>query len=111
MSIMEKAKTLGQELAESEEYEQLKDAEEKMYEDEDAKNLLDSFESAQKRMQMAQANGQQPGPSQQQKLQTLQSQMQDNGMIKSYMEAQKQFNQVMKTVNQVISEQLQGEEQ
>ena len=107
MSIMEKAEILGQEIANSSEYEELVDAEQIMYQDEEAKDILDDFQSVQKRIQMAQANGQQPGASQQQKLQSLQSQMQENEKIKDYMEAQKQFNEVMKTVNDVITSQLQ----
>ena len=109
MSIMEKAEKLGQEIANSSEYEKLVDAEQVMHQDEEAKDLLEDFQSVQKRMKMAQANGQQPGPSQQQKLQTIQSQMQENEKIKDYMEAQKQFNEVMKTVNDVITSQLQDE--
>lgn len=110
MSITEKAQTLGQEIANSTEYDELKKAEEKMYEDDDAKVLLDNFQSTQKRIQMAQANGKQINNQEQQKLQALQAKMQKNEKIKEYMEAQKKFNEVMKTVNQVITSQLQGEQ-
>lgn len=109
MSIMEKAEKLAQEIVNTSEYSELKNAEKNMYEDEQAKTLLDDFESIQKRVQMMQANGKKVQNSQQKKLQNLKAKMQSNNKINNYMEKQKQFNQVMQTVNQVISDKLQDE--
>lgn len=107
MTIMEKAETLGKALANSSEYTELKEAESKIRDNEKASSLMDEFESQQKRLQMAQANGKQITPKQQKDIQSLQAKMQENDVIKEYMEAQQKFNKVMKTVNQVITEQLQ----
>ncbi|MFW6022943.1 MAG: YlbF family regulator [Halanaerobiaceae bacterium] len=103
MSIMEKAKVLGEAIVDSQEYKDLKDAETKMYQDEQAKSLLDDFSAKQKRLQMAQANGQAISEKQQKEIQAVHAQMQGNEKVKEYMQAQQQFNQIMQTVNQTIS--------
>jgi len=109
MSIMQKAEDLGKALVESSEFTEMKDAESKIQENEDAKALLDEFEAEQKKLQMMQQNGQQITPDQQKNLQAVQAKMQSNEVISNYLEAQQKFNKVMNSVNQVISSQLQGE--
>jgi cell fate (sporulation/competence/biofilm development) regulator YlbF (YheA/YmcA/DUF963 family) len=111
MSIMEKAESLGEEIVESSEYNKLKDAEEAMQADDDAKALLDQFQAKQKQLQMAQMNGQQATQEQQQELQSIQAKMQENDKVKAFMETQEEFNKIMETVNQVITNALQGEEE
>ncbi|MBM7624115.1 YlbF family regulator [Sporohalobacter salinus] len=111
MSIMDKAEELGDEILESSEYNELKAAEEAVESDETAKSLLDEFQAAQKRLQMAQANGQEVTQEQQQEIQSIQAKMQENEKIKEFMEAQQNFNKIMQTVNQVITSALQGEEE
>ncbi|MFW6265098.1 MAG: YlbF family regulator [Bacillota bacterium] len=103
MSIMEKAKSLGEAIVESSEFEELKTAETNMYEDEEAKALLDEFSAKQKRLQMAQSNGKPVTQDDQKDLQAMQVKMQANEKVKEFMEAQQKFNQVMETVNQTIS--------
>lgn len=103
MSIMEKAKELGEAIVASNEYESLRKAEEEMYQDENAKALLDDFTAQQKRIQMAQANGKPITEKQQKEIQNIQAKMQGNEKVKDFMETQQQFNQVMETVNQTIS--------
>ncbi|MGM0437905.1 MAG: YlbF family regulator [Bacillota bacterium] len=111
MSIMEKAEDLGKALVESSEFTEMKAAEQKIEENEDAKALLDEFEAEQKKLQMMQQNGQQITPEQQKNLQSVQAKMQKNEQIKEYMDAQQKFNKVMNSVNQVITSQLQDEEE
>ena len=106
MSINEKAQSLAQEIAQTSEYEELKNAEQVMHADEEAKDLLDDYQSTQKRLQMAQSNGQQVSSKQQKKLQNLQAKMQSNDKIKKFMEKQQEFNQLMQNVNQIISKEL-----
>ncbi len=109
MSIMEKAKSLGEAIVASEEYESLKSAEADMYQDKDAKAILDDFSAKQKRLQMAQANGKPVSEKQQKEIQAVQTKMQGNEKVKAFMQAQQQFNQVMQTVNQTISSVMGGE--
>ncbi|MFW6288022.1 MAG: YlbF family regulator [bacterium] len=109
MSIMEKAKSLGEAIVESKEYENLKNAEIEMHKDEDAEALLNDFSATQKRLQMSQANGKPVSEKQQKEIQALQAKMQANEKINEFMQAQQQFNQVMQTVNQTISSVMSAE--
>ncbi|SDC26912.1 MULTISPECIES: YlbF family regulator [unclassified Candidatus Frackibacter] len=110
MSIIEKAEALGEEIVDSAEYTKLKKAEEVMHSDDDAKALLDEFQAKQKQLQMAQMNGQQVTQEQQQELQALQGKMQQNESIKSFMEAQQQFGQVMESINKVLTNFIEGKD-
>ncbi|MFW5998270.1 MAG: YlbF family regulator [Halanaerobiaceae bacterium] len=108
MSVKEKAEELAEEIIETEEYQELKKAEENMHDDEEAENLLNEYQSTQQRLQMAQSNGQNISSQQQKKFQNLQTKMQSNSEIKNFMEKQQEFNKVMQEVNQTISSYLGG---
>ena len=103
MSIIEKAKELGEAIVDSQEYQNLKTAETEMYQNEEAKAILDDFNAQQKRLQMAQTNGKPITEKQQNELQNIQNKMQGNEKVMEFMQAQHQFNQVMETINQTIS--------
>ncbi len=111
MSVIEKAKELGQELVESEEYKELKRKEKALYDDEDATSLLEEYENINKQLQMARANGQEVNDQQQKKMQSLQMKMEQNPSIKSYIESQKKFNEVMNSVNKIINGYITGQDQ
>lgn len=110
MTIKEKAQELAEEIINSPEYQKMKDAEQTVMNDEIASNLMEELESAQKRIQMAQMNGQEIDQSQQKKIQNLKAKMQQNPEIKDFLQAQQEFNQVMEDVNEIISNALQGKE-
>jgi len=110
MSVIEKAKELGQELVESEEYKELKKKESALYDDEEATSLLEEYENTNKQLQMARANGQEVSEKQQKELQSIQMKMEQNPAIKSYIESQKKFNEVMNSVNEIINGYITGEE-
>lgn len=110
MSVIEKAKELGQELVESEEYKELKKKESALYDDEEATSLLEEYENTNKQLQMARANGQEVSEKQQKQLQSIQMKMEQNPSIKSYIESQKKFNEVMNSVNKIINGYITGEE-
>ncbi len=111
MSIMKKAQELGELLVESQEYNDLKSAEEKMQGDEAAQAILQEFQAKQRMAQMMQMNGKEVGEDVQKELKDIQAKMQENENIKNYMDAQNTFNQVMQTINQSISAALTGEEE
>ncbi len=103
MAIKEKAEELANEIVESNEFKEMKLAEQKVMNDDEASDLIEDFESAQKRVQMAQRNGKSIDQDQQRKIQNLQAKMQNNNIIKEFIQAQQDFNEVMKEVNEVIS--------
>lgn len=111
MSVIEKAKELGQELVESEEYKELKKKESALYDDEEATSLLEEYENTNKQLQMARANGQEVSEKQQKQLQSIQMKMEQNPTIKSYIESQKKFNEVMNSVNKIINGYITGEDE
>lgn len=102
MSIMEKAQELGEAIIKTTEYNDLKAKENVMITDEDAKSLLNEFEALNKRLQMAQANGKKITTKQEKELNSIKVKMQANNKIKSFMEAQQNFNKVIQTVNQTV---------
>lgn len=110
MSIMEKARELGEAIVDSQEYRNLRNTETEMYQNEEAKAILDDFSVHQKRIQMAQANGKPISENQQKELQNLQNKMQGNEKVMEFMQAQQQFNQVMETINQTISSVMSGDQ-
>ena len=108
---MEYAEDLAEAIVESQEFQELKDKEEVMVEDEDAKTMLDELNAKYQQAQMMQKNGQQMSDEQKQELQVMEQKMKKNDKISEFYEAQNHFNQLMNSVNQVITQKLQGEEE
>ena len=108
---MEYAEDLAEAIVESQEFQELKDKEETMVEDEDAKTMLDELNAKYQQAQMMQKNGQQMSDEQKQELQVMEQKMKKNDKISEFYEAQNHFNQLMNSVNQVITQKLQGEEE
>jgi len=111
MAIKEKAHELAQEIINSSEYEEMKQAEQAVMNDDEASDLMEELESVQQRIQMAQMNGQEIDQQQQKKIQNLKAKMQQNAKISDFLSAQQEFNEVMEDVNELISNALQGKEQ
>ncbi len=111
MAIKEKAHELAQEIINSSEYEEMKQAEQAVMNDDEASDLMEELESVQQRIQMAQMNGQEIDQQQQKKIQNLKARMQQNAKISDFLSAQQEFNEVMEDVNEIISDALQGKEQ
>jgi len=110
-TVMEYAEDLAEAIVESQEFQELKDKEETMVEDEDAKTMLDELNAKYQQAQMMQKNGQQMSDEQKQELQVMEQKMKKNDKISEFYEAQNHFNQLMNSVNQVITQKLQGEEE
>jgi cell fate (sporulation/competence/biofilm development) regulator YlbF (YheA/YmcA/DUF963 family) len=110
-TVMEYAEDLAEAIVESQEFQELKDKEEVMVEDEDAKTMLDELNAKYQQAQMMQKNGQQMSDEQKQELQVMEQKMKKNDKISEFYEAQNHFNQLMNSVNQVITQKLQGEEE
>ncbi|MFW5873055.1 MAG: YlbF family regulator [Halanaerobiaceae bacterium] len=110
MALIEKAEALADEIVESSEFKEMKRAEKNITEDDKATELMEEFQSAQQRVQMAQMNGQSLGEDKQKEIQNLQAKMQSNPKISEFIEAQQNFSKVMETVNQTISEAIENSE-
>jgi cell fate (sporulation/competence/biofilm development) regulator YlbF (YheA/YmcA/DUF963 family) len=110
-TVMEYAEDLAEAIVESQEFEELKDKEEVMVKDEDAKTMLDELNAKYQQAQMMQKNGQEMSDEQKQELQVMEQKMKKNDKISEFYEAQNHFNQLMNSVNQVITQKLQGDEE
>src|SRR6056297_2118980 len=106
MNLEKKAVELAEAIKDSEEYKELRSAEAQLKLDPKAMDLLEEIETIQQEVMMKQQSGQQIDQETTQKLQNLEQQMQLNLTIKKVMEKRKAFEEVMKNVNQTISQKL-----
>ncbi|WP_158212290.1 YlbF family regulator [Natranaerobius trueperi] len=107
MSLEQKAKDLAAAIKETEEFETLKSAENRLNLDPTAQDLLQNFQNKQQELQEAQQQGQQIEQEEIQSIQGMQQQMQSNETIKNLMDAQQKFDQVLQEVNQTVLSELQ----
>jgi len=107
-TVMNHAEELADAIVESKEFQDLKEKESSMVEDNEAKEMLDELNAKYQQVQMMQQNGKQITQEQQQELAAMEQKMQKNDLISDFNEAQKHFNQLMNSVNQVITDKLQN---
>jgi cell fate (sporulation/competence/biofilm development) regulator YlbF (YheA/YmcA/DUF963 family) len=109
-TVINHAEELADAIVESSEFQELKEKEAVMVEDEEAKSMLDDLNAKYQQAQMMQQNGQQLSDEQRQELSTMEQKMKQNDKIAEFYEAQDHFNQLMNSVNQVITNKLQEPE-
>ncbi|MGM0548136.1 MAG: YlbF family regulator [Bacillota bacterium] len=110
-TVMEYAENLAEAIVESQEFQELKEKEATMVADEDAKSMLDNLNAKYQQVQMMQQNGKQISDEKKQELQMMEQKMKKNEKISEFYEAQNHFNQLMNSVNQVITQKLQGKDE
>ncbi len=104
MSVIEKAKELGQEIRKTEQYQELERVSENMQSDSEANQMIKEVQELQQQIQFAQQSGVQPSEDQIQQFNDLKSKMDTNLTIQAYAKAQNEFSQFMQEVNSSISE-------
>lgn len=109
MTILEKAKELGRELRNTEEYQKLEEVNRRLNEDTGAQQLIKSFQEAQRSLQFAQQSGVKPTEEQIADYQQKQKNLETNLNIIAYMKASNDFYAVMQQVNEAISAGLGGD--
>lgn len=107
MSVKDKAAELAEAIKETEEFQDLQSAENRISLDPQAQDLVEELQEKQNKLQEAQAQGQQPSSDVIQDLQQLQNQMKLNTTLQNLFKAQESFNELMQSVNQVITDNLQ----
>jgi len=108
-TVISYAEELADAIVESSEFKELKEKEEVMVQDEEAKAMLDDLNAKYQQAQMLQQNGQQLSDEQRQELSVMEQKMKQNDKIAEFYEAQNHFNQLMNSVNQVITDKLQDD--
>ncbi len=109
MAINEKAKDLGKEIRETPEYQELERTGENLKADSSAQQLIQDVQEIQRQIEFAQQSGVQPDQEQVAKFNDLREQMHANISVRNFMKAQEEFNSIMKSVNDAISEGITGE--
>ncbi|MFO7818949.1 MAG: YlbF family regulator [Halanaerobacter sp.] len=110
MSLEEKAEELAASIEDSDEFQALKEAEKKVEEDDEAKSILEKFQTKQQQMQMMQQAGGNINEAMKDEIESLRADMQENEIISGLMSKQQEFNKIMEEVNQVLSKAIQGED-
>ena len=108
MTILEKAYELGQEILASEEFADMKSAEQAMFEDEIAGSIMQEFAAKQKQYLELQEQGQQLTDVQRDEVDDLEKRMLGNTLIFSYFEAQQKFEKVLGEINSIIAQAIGG---
>lgn len=106
MSIKEKAKTLAEAIKESEEFKGLQSARARVKLDPNAFDLLQKLQLSQDKIISLQQQGRQITQDILEELRSLESQMQLNLTLRSMVEAQQKFEDLMEEVNQTLAENL-----
>ncbi len=104
MSIMNKAKELGEEIRKTAEYKELERATENVKGDTEANKMIQDIQELQQQIQFAQQSGVQPNQEQIDNFNDLKSKMDTSLTIQAYAKAQNDFSEFMQTVNNAIGE-------
>lgn len=112
MNIIEKARELGQLIAESEEMQAYKNAETELEQDEKAKSLMNDYRLLQIEMVRAvkENRGKDEVDSVREMLLSKQQELNDYKVTKNFLESKTAFDNLMKTINDVIIFSVTGEE-
>ena len=109
MVISNKAKELGQEIKKTPEYQELERTGENLKTDSNAQELIQNVQEVQRQIEFSQQSGVQPDQEQISRFNDLREKMHANLSVRNFMKAQEEFNSVMKSVNDAISEGITGE--
>ncbi len=104
MSIIEKAKELGMEIRNSEEYRELSRTSENVQADPQATQLVENIQQIQQQIQFSQQSGVQPSDEQINQFNAAKSEMDTSLTIQAYARARQEFDQLMQNVNSAIGE-------
>lgn len=108
MSVIEKARELGQAIAESPEYRAFASEEEAFLKAQDAVDLMKDYEKETLKLQNLQALGLPIPPSAVADLQAIQAKIQEHPAIQKLVEAQKGYEDLLRRVNEEINGSIEG---
>lgn len=109
MSVIEKARELGEEIARSPELAAMATAQQAMLQDSEAKQIIEEFHNRQRTIHMLQSQGFQLTDSQKADVENLEKRMLDNPLIAEFFRAQQNFERVLEQINQIISQAISGQ--
>ncbi|MHB1042560.1 MAG: YlbF family regulator [Eubacteriales bacterium] len=104
MSVIDKAKQLGEEIANSKELKEMREAELMMTKDPEALNIIQNFNEKQRVFRTIQEQGLELTDSQKKEVEDLESRMIDNPFIYNFFKSQQTFEKVLEQINNIIGE-------
>ena len=107
--ILNKARELGKEIADSVELSAMRNSQDNMMNDPLAQSIIKEFEEKQQVYHMLRAQGQQLTESQKQEIDTFEEKMLGNELIVQYFKTQQEFERIIEAVNNIISEAITGQ--
>lgn len=102
--VLEKARELGEAIANSKELKEMHLAEVAMLQNEEAKKILDEFQEKQRVFQKLQAAGNKLTESQKKEVTALEEKMVNNPLINNFLKKQQNFEKVLDELNKIIEE-------
>lgn len=104
MSIIEKARELGNALSESKELSTMREAEKMMMENQEARDAIAQFDEKQRAYQVIQAQGVQLTEGQAKELEELEFKMLNNAYVYNFFKAQQEFQVILESINDIIGQ-------
>lgn len=108
MSILEKARDLGEEIATSPELQQMKEAEIAMMNDSQASSLVEEFNRTQRKYLDLKAQGMELAAEQLKEVEELEKKVMDNSLIVDFFRKQQSFEMIIEQINEIISSAIAG---
>jgi len=104
MSVIEKAKELGQEIRKTAEYREMERVTANIEEDVEASQMIREIQGLQQQIQFARQSGVQPSQEQIDQFNGIKDKMDNSLTIQAYARAQNVFGQFMQDINNAIGE-------
>lgn len=104
MLVKKKARELGREIRNTPEFKELQQAERSLQDDQSAVQLITNLQELQQQMAFAQKAGTKPSPEQVSQFNDMQEQMKTNITVRSLLKAREEFDKLIVSVNEAISE-------
>ena len=108
MSILEKARELGEEIASSTEIQQMRDAEIAMMNNLEARNLVEEFNQKQRNYLDMKSQGVTLSDNQIKEVEDLEKRVMENPLILDFFRKQQNFEQIIEQINEIISAAIAG---
>lgn len=108
MSVLAKALELGVAISQSDELKNVREAEQAMFADPEARGLIEEFHQCRQELEFMRLRGMEPLPEQQEALGSVRGRMKMNPLISRFLEAQEGFDQMLRQVNQILNQAITG---
>ncbi len=107
MTIREKAEELREEIANSRQLQLLREAEQALQDNQEAKDMLTEYENKQKAFKQARAEGRNISPEEHEKMIELHRKMIADPTVKDFIDSQRHVYEILNEVNKILFQAIQ----